>query len=177
MATSASPASNGTKSSVRATHTLSFSHSSAVLYRPDTTPTTASSRSRIAGAPLIPSMIRLAVRHPSGTASSRVVPAAHSPAATRYRYLRPGSSTTTCPVTRTSVRNSTPSVATSGPATASSGSSATRTARSCTGSSRRTRAPNPSPPASGSTRTGASTSAAPTSPSTCQAVTSTPGAT
>ena len=52
--TSAMPSSRAARSSVRATHTVPASHPSALLYRPDTTPATAPSLSRITGAPLIP---------------------------------------------------------------------------------------------------------------------------
>ena len=81
------PSSSTARSSVRATHTVPASHPSALLYRPDTTPATAPSLSRITGAPLIPGTTALEVIRPSGTASSRVVPPAHSPGAFRNRYV------------------------------------------------------------------------------------------
>ena len=68
---------------MRATHTVPVSQPSAVLYRPDTTPATAPSLARITGAPLIPGITSLDVIRPSGTASSLVVPPAHSPGASK----------------------------------------------------------------------------------------------
>ena len=68
------PSSSAARSSVRATHTVPASHPSALLYRPDTTPATAPSLSRITGAPLIPGTTALAVirpaapRHPGSSA-------------------------------------------------------------------------------------------------------------
>jgi hypothetical protein len=52
---------------VRATHTESRSHPSALLYRPDTTPTTTSSEQRRTGAPLIPGSTDADDSRPNGT--------------------------------------------------------------------------------------------------------------
>ena len=151
------PSSSAARSSVRATHTVPASHPSALLYRPDTTPATAPSLSRITGAPLIPGTTALAVIRPSGTASSHIVRPVHWPDRGQ-EPVRCGRdrAITQCPVTVTGVRGAIWSVAVSSPAAAGRGAAQASTARSCTGSKRATAAPNACPPASGSTRTRAS---------------------
>jgi hypothetical protein len=73
------PASRGSRSSVRATHTVWASQPSALLYRPETTPATAPSLSRITGAPLIPGISASAVIRPVGTAFSHIAGPVHRP--------------------------------------------------------------------------------------------------
>jgi hypothetical protein len=104
IVTAAIPASSAARSSVRVTHTVPARHPSVLLYRPDTTPATAPSPSRITGAPLIPGSSASAVIRPTGTAPSHIAGPVHWPIVVRDRAVRPGSAITQCPVTVTPAR-------------------------------------------------------------------------